>query len=208
MEAMLINENINLSNLNNYELLNFFRTIKKCSTLSTWNLFNTKIKKTLSQERVNKIDSFTWRKLINLLPNLAYWCNNEKLESSDISNIFLAEKAKDLLITEKISNKSIKYVHYFWAYNKKNKISRYLKLNETKKQFKLSFPNNFDFELVVKLFVFDDKTLNNMGYSFDLSNNEKFLIVNKEKTNKNSKEFLVIINQIIKDNLFNLNPII
>ena len=60
----------------------------------------------------------------------------------------------------------------------------------------------------VKLFVFDDKTLNNMGYSFDLSNNEKFLIVNKEKTNKNSKEFLVIINQIIKDNLFNLNPII
>lgn len=208
MGTMVINENINLSNLNNCELLNFFSSIKKCSTLSTWNLFNTKIKKTLSQERVNKIDSFTWRKLINLLPNLAYWCNNEKLECSDISNIFLAEKAGDLLITEKITNTSIKYVNYFWAYYKKQKISRYLKLYETNKQFKLSFPNNFDFELVVKLFVFDDQTLNNLGYSFDLSKNEEVLIVNKEKTTKNSKEFLVIINQIIKNNLFNLNPII
>ena len=71
---------VNLSDFNNSELINFISYIKRNDL---WVQFCHVYQYSLTQERINQIDSYTWRKLISILPDLAKWCNVDKLDTAD-----------------------------------------------------------------------------------------------------------------------------
>lgn len=196
-----MSKSLNLSTLTNNELTMFFIDVKRDNL---WHEFINDWQHSLTQERINQIDSWTWRKLINIQPLLAMWCDNSKLEVSDISNISMNQNLGNLMITKQITNSSIKYVYNSFINNKNHKYTNLLKLKETQKQFILSFPSNFDLNKIINLFTFQDNSLNNLGLSFDFSNNKNVFVLNKDESNISSKELLILIDKIIKNNLFRI----
>lgn len=197
---------VNLSNFNNCELIEFISYVKKNNL---WGQFCNVYQYSLTQERINQIDSYTWRKLISILPYLAKWCNIDKLNTADISNIFLGENGNYLLLSKYSKNS----VEFMTSYNKKYFKLFKIKLTETKKQFKVELINHFDFfnyESVIKLIIFEDSTLNDLGLSFDLESYEDDKLgfyLNKDSYTKPKDQILIALNNIIKNNLFNLSKL-
>ncbi len=199
-------KNIDLSKLNNLELNSFFSEMKQLDNKNKNNneyLNFVKVSQyTFTQEKINEIDSWTWRQIINKYPQLSMWCNIDKLDISDISNLCM--KYKDLLISSKYSKNSITFFKDFKLFK--------IELKETKDQFKVKlvpYFEYFDYAEIIHHIIFKDKTINELGFSFDLSGlSELEFSLNKNGIIKPKDQLLIAFNNIIKNNLFNFTKLI
>lgn len=188
---------LDLSKLNNLELSSFFTEMRKFDFIENnkayANFINVQ-QHTFTQERINDIDSWTWRQIINKYPQLSMWCNIDKLDISDISNIFMNHK--DSLITSKYSKNSITFFKDFKIFK--------IELKETKDHFNVKFIPYFQY------FDYDEVVTSlQSGFSFDLSGENKLdFSLNKLLIKKPKDQILITFNNIIKNNLFNFKKMV
>ena len=195
---------VNFYQMNNLDLIAWFTYTPKPTLFSL--VMNNR--KSFTQERINQIDSWTWRKIINRLPNMAYWCNTNKLELSDRSNLYLGNNGDNLLCS-KLMQKTMKFF-YNWN-NKKHqtfsikfKSTKLVRAFEIKNKIQLKFDFDlpaFDFTEIAEVFKNSDLSVTAVCYD------TKAIYLTQDE-NQSIQDLMPLVDDLIKNNLYNLVSII